>query len=116
MRGHLDNHRRAAHAHGVKTHWVTKRLAAFVVATALVMALLAHSAHEHDGAAHASQLHATCVVCQFGAPLATQPAPVQAALDAAPTCHLSIADRDHATPPARVDVDLSRAPPPLLAS
>lgn len=86
------------------------------VATALVMALVVHSAHEHEGAAHASQLHATCVVCQVGAPVATEPAPLPTAIDAAPACHLSLADRDHAIPPARVDVDLSRAPPALLAS
>jgi hypothetical protein len=41
---------------------------------------------------------------------------VHAVVDTAPVCHLSIADRDHAIPPARVEVDLSRAPPSLLAS
>ena len=47
--------------------------------------------------------------------VATAPAAVYIATDA-PICHLSIADRDHAIPPARVDVDLCRAPPALLAS
>jgi hypothetical protein len=100
----------------VKTHWVTKRIAAFVVVTALVMAFVVHASHGHDAHAHASQLHATCVVCQFTAPVATQSAPVEPTAEADPTSHLSHADRDHAIPPARVDVDLSRAPPAFLAS
>lgn len=115
MENRLDNHRRTAHPRGVKSCWVTKRVAAIVVAAALVTAFVVHSAHEHDATAHASQLHATCVVCQFAAPVATQPAPVQPTTNAAPTCHLSIADRDHAIPPARVEIDLSRAPPTILA-
>jgi hypothetical protein len=100
----------------VKIRWVSKHAAALVVVTALVMALVVHSAHGHETNAHASQLHATCVVCQFGSPVVAQPAPVQPQVDETPTCHLSIADRDHAIPPTRVEVDLSRAPPAFLAS
>lgn len=93
-----------------------KRMAALLIAVALITALVVHGAHGHDEGQHASQLHATCVVCQLGAPVATQPGAVCAVVDVAPVCHLSIADRDHAIPPARVDVDLSRAPPSILAS
>ncbi len=91
------------------------RVAAVLVAVALVAAMVGHASHGHEAGAGASQLHATCVVCQVGTPVATAPAAVYIATDA-PICHLSIADRDHAIPPARVDVDLSRAPPAFLAS
>ncbi|HEU4929532.1 MAG TPA: hypothetical protein VFU38_06845 [Candidatus Krumholzibacteria bacterium] len=82
------------------------------VALALVAALTVHACHAHD----ASQLHATCVVCSLGAPSAVQAVAIGAEAEAAPLCFLSIEDRDHAMPPARVDVDLSRAPPVVLVS
>jgi hypothetical protein len=85
------------------------------VALALVTALTVHACHAHDTAL-ASQLHATCVVCSLGAPAAVQAVVFCADAQAAPLCFLSIEDRDHAMPPARVDGDLSRAPPSLLVS
>ena len=91
------------------------RVATVLVAVALVAAMVVHASHGHEAGAGASQLHATCVVCQVGTPVATEPVTTDVATDA-PICHLSIADRDHAIPPARVDVDLSRAPPVLFAS
>jgi hypothetical protein len=99
----------------VKSNLRTSRVVAFFVAAALVVAFVAHASHGHDGA-QAAQLHATCVVCQLGSPVAAQPAPAVVAAEAAPICHLSIADRDHAIPSPRVAVDLSRAPPAFLAS
>lgn len=95
-----------------RSRWA--RTAALFVAVALVAAMVVHASHGHEAGASASQMHATCVVCQLGAPVATQPVAVHIATDA-PVCHLSIADRDHAIPPARVDVDLSRAPPTSFA-
>ncbi|HXV13155.1 MAG TPA: hypothetical protein VEC56_03020 [Candidatus Krumholzibacteria bacterium] len=88
-----------------------KRVAALFLAAALVAAVVIHGAHGHDEDQHASRLHATCVVCQLGSPVATQPVALPAVVDASPVCQLSIADRDRAIPPARVEVDLSRAPP-----
>jgi hypothetical protein len=90
------------------------RLAALSAALLLVVAFVVHAAHSHDDGLQAS-LHATCVVCQLHAPCAA-PAPVAVSEEPTPTCHLSISDRDHAIPPARVDVDFSRAPPALIAS
>jgi hypothetical protein len=86
------------------------RAAVLFVALALVAALTVHACHGHEGAQASSQFHATCVVCSLGAPTAVQ-AVAFCAAEAAPLCFLSIEDRDHAMPPARVDVDLSRAPP-----
>jgi len=80
------------------------------VALALVAALTVHACHAHEGAQASSQFHATCVVCSLGAPTAVQ-AVAFCAVETAPICFLSIQDRDHAMPPARVNVDLSRAPP-----
>lgn len=102
---------------GVKPCYRTTRVAAFFVAALLMSGAMVHASHGHEDATeHASQFHATCVVCQLGSPVAATPVAVHAAIDDAPICHLSIADRDHATPPARVDIDLSRAPPAPLAS
>ncbi len=85
------------------------------MACLLTLTLGLYTAHSHDAAPGSSQLHATCVACQLGAPVAAQPAAVDATAYAAPICHLSIADRDQAIPPARVAVDLSRAPPVSVA-
>jgi hypothetical protein len=99
----------------VKRSFALSRVTAFLLAVSLIAALVVHASHGHDASPTASQLHATCVVCQVGSPIATQPVAVNAVSDAAPVCQLSIADRDHAIPPARVDVDLSRAPPISVA-
>lgn len=85
------------------------------VALALVTALTVHACHAHEGTHVSSQFHATCVVCSLGSPTAVQ-AVAFCAAETAPLCFLSIEDRDHAMPPARVDVDLSRAPPASLVS
>ena len=89
---------------------VACRAAVLFVALALVAALTVHACHAHDGTL-SSQFHATCVVCSLGAPTAVQAIAITTQAEAAPLCFLSIEDRDHAMPPARVDVDLSRAPP-----
>jgi hypothetical protein len=108
--------RLSADAHPVRVRRISAfaRVTAVVLAAALIAALVIHASHGHDGA-ETSQLHATCVVCQVGSPVGTQPVAANAPADATPICHLSLADRDHAIPPARVEVDLSRAPPSLLA-
>jgi hypothetical protein len=113
---HLDNHRTGAHPGRVKRSLAIGRAAALLLAVSLIAALVVHASHGHDDSLSASQLHATCVVCQVGPPIAAQPTAIHVTADDAPICHLSIADRDHAIPPARVDVDLSRAPPSFLAS
>jgi hypothetical protein len=115
MQTHLDNRLHGAHPGAVKRHFRTSRVGSLIVALTLVSALVVHAAHSHDATPTASQLHATCVVCQLGAPVAAQPAVVNASTHADPVCHLSIADRDQAIPPARVAVDLSRAPPASFA-
>ncbi len=115
MRTPVDNRFGAGHAVRVKHELRIGRVAILLAALALIAAPVLHASHGHDSDAHGSQWHATCVVCQLGAPVAAQPAALHVEADA-PVCHLSIADRDHAIPPARVDVDLSRAPPALLAS
>ena len=91
------------------------RAAVLFVALALVAALTVHACHAHDGAL-SSHFHATCVACSLGAPTAVQAVAICTHAEAAPLCFLSIEDRDHAMPPARADVDLSRAPPVSLVS
>lgn len=115
MRTCLDNRSRRAHAWRVKLYFGIRRVGALIVALTLVSALIVHAAHSHDATPSASQLHATCVVCQLGSPVATQAAVIDASTHQAPVCQLSIADRDQAIPPARVAVDLSRAPPAFFA-
>ena len=115
-RTRLDSRSRRRHAPGVKRDSAIRRVAACFLATALTVALVIHAAHGHDAAPNASQLHATCVVCQLGSPVGIQSLTVSVTAESAPLCQLSIADRDHAIPPARVEVDLSRAPPSLLAN
>ncbi len=115
MQTRLDNRFHGAHPGPVKRYVRMSRVGSFIVALTLVTALVVHAAHSHDATPSASQLHATCVVCQLGAPVAAQPAVVDASTLADPVCHLSMADRDQAIPPARVAVDLSRAPPASFA-
>ena len=78
MQTRLDNRFHGAHPGAVKRYFRTSRVGSLIVALTLVTALVVHAAHSHDATPSASQLHATCVVCQLGAPVAAQPALVDA--------------------------------------